>query len=82
MLISVGSMPIPDQILTFGFGLRIMVGFGPPREYFPTFSNTTLPIGFTFWAKSMVGHGSMIIRLSRLNSFTLACIRLNPHYHA
>ena len=57
----IGSSPPRWKMVVSGFGLRIMVGSGPLREYFPTFSNTTQPIGFTLWAKSMVGHGSMII---------------------
>ena len=47
MLISVGSMPIPDQILTFGFGPPIRVGCGLPTESTPTFSKTPPLTGYT-----------------------------------
>ena len=45
MLISVGSMPIPDQILTSGSGPPKKAGFGLTLEFIPFFIKTPHPIG-------------------------------------
>ena len=44
-LISGGSMPIPDQILTFGFGPPIRAGSGLTLEFIHFFIKTPHPIG-------------------------------------